>query len=109
VVGYRDPLLQIDDGALTIRRYYFPFGSKRVPLASIREVRRRELGTLTGGWRIWGTANPRRWWNLDPSRPRKSTVFLIDAGAAVEPAVTPDDPAAFAEALGEADVPVSVA
>ncbi|MGH2864990.1 MAG: hypothetical protein ACRDJX_07035 [Solirubrobacteraceae bacterium] len=57
------------------------------------------MGALTGRGRIWGTANPRYWANLDPARPRKRVGFVLDLGRPVRPFLTPDDPDAFEAAL----------
>jgi hypothetical protein len=54
---------------------------------------------LTGRARLWGTANPRYWANLDPQRPRKQVGFILDTGHAVCPFLTPDDPATFESSL----------
>ena len=96
---YTDPRIEVSAEGLRIRRYYFPSGDKRVPFAAIRAVRRVEVGTLRGRWRIWGTANPHYWTNFDPGRPRKKKGFLLDLGERVQPFLTPDDPATFEASL----------
>jgi hypothetical protein len=88
-----------------VRGYYVPWGTKRIGYGSIRSLRRVSVGAFTGRGRIWGTANPRYWASLDPRRPRKEVGFLVDAGRRVRPFLTPDDPVAFAAAVG-AHVPV---
>ena len=45
-----------------------------------------------GRARIWGTANPRYWANLDPQRPTKKAGLILDLGRLVRPFITPDDP-----------------
>lgn len=97
--GYADGRLEASPAGLRIRHYYLPWGDKRVPWGAIRGVRRVDVGALRGRWRIWGTSNPRYWANLDPGRPRKRKGYLLDLGRAVQPFVTPDDPAAFEAAL----------
>ncbi|MBV8065696.1 MAG: hypothetical protein JOY72_02960 [Actinobacteria bacterium] len=104
-MSYRDPLLEIDAGELTIRRYY-GVGSRRIPLDTIREAVERPLSFRFGSWRIWGSGDFRHWWNLDPSRPSKPERFELVTGRWVIPTVTPDDPAAFADALRAAGVAV---
>lgn len=96
---YTDPRIETTADGLRIRRYYLPFGDKRIGWDEIRSVGRVEVGALRGRFRIWGTANPRYWANLDPSRPRKKRGFIVDLGGTVKPFVTPDDPAAFEAAL----------
>lgn len=103
---YHDPSIGIDDGALTIRGYYLPGTVKRVPLARITSVERVTIGATRGRGRIWGTANPGYWANLDVRRPRKAVAFLVDVGRKVKPFVTPDDPDAFEAALRHEGVEV---
>jgi hypothetical protein len=90
--GYDDGKIECGPDGLHIRGYYFPWGSKRIPYASIRGVQRVDIGAFTGRGRIWGTANPRYWANFDPGRPRKKVGLILDLGKAVKPFVTPDDP-----------------
>ena len=106
-MAYQDRSIGVTEDALTIKGYYFPGTVKRVRLATIRSVRRTDMAALRGRGRIWGTANPGYWANFDPSRPRKTVAFLVDAGKAVKPFVTPDDPAAFESALRERGVEVT--
>jgi hypothetical protein len=96
---YADPRIEAAPGGLRIRHYYFPWGDKRIPYETIRSVRRVEIGPLRGRLRLWGTANPRYWANLDLGRFRKKKGFVLDLGRSVRPFLTPDDPAAFETAL----------
>ena len=98
---YRDHTLTVDDDGITLRWYYFPFGTKRIPFARLRSVTRADIGAMTGRGRIWGTANPRYWANLDVNRPKKTTGYVLDTGRFVRPFVTPDEPGAFEAALSE--------
>lgn len=106
-MAYQDGSIRVSDETLTIKGYYFPGTVKRVPLAAIRSVRRTDMSASRGRGRIWGTANPGYWANFDPRRSRKTVAFLVDAGKAVKPFVTPDDPAAFESALRERGVEVT--
>lgn len=106
-MAYQDGSIGVTDDALTIKGYYFPGTVKRVPLTAIRSVRRTDMGAFRGRGRIWGTANPGYWANFDPKRPRKTVAFLVDAGKAVKPFVTPDGPAAFESALRERGVEIT--
>ncbi|MDA8290943.1 MAG: hypothetical protein M0Z33_04580 [Actinomycetota bacterium] len=106
-MGYQDRSIGVTADALTIKGYYFPGAVKSVPLAAIRSVRRADMTAFRGRARIWGTANPGYWANFDPARPRKTVAFLVDAGKAVKPFVTPDDPAAFEAALRDSGVDVT--
>lgn len=96
---YKDRRIECSTDGVRIHGYYIPWGSKLIPYASIRSIRRVNMGALTGRARLWGTANPRYWANLDPQRPRKSVGFIIDTGHVVCPFLTPDDPDAFESAL----------
>ena len=106
-MAYQDGSIGVTGDALTIKGYYFPGTVKRVPLGAIRSVRRADMAALRGRGRIWGTANPGYWANFDPKRPGKTVAFLVDAGKAVKPFVTPDDPQAFEAALRESGVEVT--
>jgi hypothetical protein len=99
---YDDGKARLDEGGLTLRRYYFPLGSaKRIPYADIRAVSVRPMGWWTGRGRLWGSAHPRYWLPLDGSRPRKDSLVVVDIGRRVRPAFSPDDPARVMELLGE--------
>lgn len=91
-VDYQDRWVGCAPNDVRLRAYYFPWGTKRIRYASIRAVRRVELSTVRGMWRIWGTTNPRYWANLDPQRPRKRVGLILDLGRHIRPFVTPDDP-----------------
>lgn len=96
---YHDRWIDITSHEIVIRGYYFPWGTKRIPLETIRHVTRVRLGAMNGRSRIWGTANAGVWASLDPGRPRKRAGFLIDYGRAITPLITPDDPDAAAAVL----------
>ena len=96
---YRDALLTVEEGTLTIRRYGFPLTDKRIRVAEIRGAIDCPIGRWSGQLRMWGSGDFRRWWNLDLGRRRKTRAFELDTGSRVRPMVTPDDPDAFAAAL----------
>jgi hypothetical protein len=98
---YKDRWIECTADAVLIRGYYFPWGTKRVPYGSIREVRRVPIGTRTGRARIWGSTTLRYWASLDPGRPRKKTALILDTGHAILPFITPDDPEAVVAAISE--------
>lgn len=93
---YRDRWIECTADAILIRGYYFPWGTKRIPYRSIRQIRQVKLGTFTGRGRIWGSTTLRYWASLDPERPSKSTGLVLDTGRPILPLITPDDPAAVA-------------
>ncbi|WP_221936700.1 PH domain-containing protein [Skermania sp. ID1734] len=82
-----------------MRGYYFPWGTKHIPYADIKSVRRVQLSAARGKGRIWGTSNPRYWAHLDPRRPRKSVGLILDLGRWVRPLLTPDDADAVEAAI----------
>ena len=98
---YRDRWIECLSARIQLRAYYFPWGTKRIPYASIRSVKRVEIGAFSGKGRIWGTANPRYWASLDPARPKKSVGLILDLGRYVRPFITPDDPDAVEALLRE--------
>jgi hypothetical protein len=82
-VVFRDDVLEI--------RHYYPWGSKKVPYQSIVGVQRVALSALRGRARIWGTANPGYWANLDTKRPTKKEGLVLDLGKPIKPFITPND------------------
>jgi len=70
---YCDKLIYIDDNALTIRLYYFPFGSKRVNFSEIETV----IGYKGCCMRLWGTGDFWTWFGCDWGRMRREMVFVI--------------------------------
>ena len=89
---YQDDRITCTDSTVIVRGYYFPLGTaKKVPYRDIRHVEQIELGS--GRWRIWGTADPRYWFHLDPKRRHKRWALVLDLGKFVRPVITPDDPA----------------
>ncbi len=100
---YDDGLIQLDQEALTLRRYHFPSGtSKIIPLRSIRGYRVSPLGLFVQRFRIWGSSDLRRWLPLDVRRPLKSTLVTLDVpGTYPDPACTPEHPKQFAALLSE--------
>lgn len=89
---YDDGRVACATDGLRLRWYYFPWGTKHIPYDRIRGVRRVDIGAFTGRARIWGTANPRYWANLDPARPKKKVGLIVDTGRRVTPFITPDYP-----------------
>ncbi|MCB0950394.1 MAG: hypothetical protein KDB44_14180 [Mycobacterium sp.] len=100
---YDDGLIQLDQEALTLRRYHFPSGtSKIIRLRDIRGYRISPLGLFLHRFRIWGTSDLRHWLPLDVRRPLKSKLVTLDVpGTYPDPACTPADPQQFVELLSE--------
>jgi hypothetical protein len=105
---YKDQWITCTEGAIVIRWYYL-WGAKRIPYASIRSATQVGVTTFHGGGRIWGTANPRYWASLDPGRRRKKAALILDLGRRVCPYITPDDVGAVEAILkqraGLTDIP----
>ncbi|GFG73683.1 hypothetical protein MBOT_10480 [Mycobacterium botniense] len=101
--SYDDGLVQLDDQAITLRRYHFPSGTAKViPLNTVRGYRAEPLGLLLHRFRIWGSSDLRRWLPLDVRRPLKSTLITLDVpGTRPRPAFTPAHPAEFIALLDE--------
>jgi hypothetical protein len=98
---YRDGRIECADREMSVRGYYFPWGTKRIAYTSIRSLDRFDMTATRGKGRIWGSGDLRHWANLDPQRPRKSVGFFVDVGARIVPFLTPDDPDAFERVVRE--------
>jgi hypothetical protein len=98
---YDDGLVQLDQAAITLRRYHFPSGtSKVIALDTIRGYRNERLGLLVQRFRIWGSSDMRRWLPLDAQRPLKSRLITLDVpGTWPSPAFTPARPDEFTALL----------
>ena len=99
---YSDDVITLDDGGLTLSKYYFPLGSaKRIEYADIKGVAVETMNWATGKGRVWGATDPRFWLPLDKRRHKKSTLLVFGVGKRVKPCVTPDDPDRVLELLRE--------
>ena len=73
---YKDKLIEISDEAVTFRRYYIPFGNRRV---SFDQIERVNVGPPSGravSWRLFGTSDARTWFPLDWKRPTRDKIFV---------------------------------
>ncbi|MFN8068192.1 MAG: hypothetical protein U0R77_05230 [Mycolicibacterium insubricum] len=96
---YDDGLIQLDDRAITLRRYHFPSGtSKIIPLDSVSSYLVEPLG-LMHRYRLWGSSDLRRWLPLDIARPSRTTLVTLDVDGRWQPAFTPVRPEEFTELL----------
>jgi len=98
---YDDGLIQLDQEALTLRRYHFPSGtSKVIRLRDIRGYSTSPLGLFIHRFRLWGSSDLKHWLPLDTRRPLKSTLVTLNvAGMRLDPACTPEHPEQFVELL----------
>lgn len=103
LLQYDDGLIQLDQHAITLRRYHFPSGtSKVIPLRTVRGYQTEPLGLFVNRFRIWGSWDLRRWLPLDVWRPTKSTLVTIDIpGTRLRPAFTPVRAEEFLAVLDE--------
>lgn len=105
---YQDQWITCTDDAILLRWYYL-WGTKRIPYTAIRSVQRVDVTPLHGKGRIWGSANLKYWASLDPGRPGKEAALILDVGGMVSPFITPDDVGAVADIIKErarlADIP----
>lgn len=88
---YEDNNITLDDSGITIHRYYLTGASKYISYSDIQSIRRFVLPPLRGKWRLWGSGDFRRWWNLDLNRPNKHEALELNVGKSVYPTITPDN------------------
>ena len=96
---YEDKRITCDDDGITVRQYYFPLGDKRIPYDRIRSFDQLRISVWRGRYRIWGAGDPRYWFHLDATRPKKDKAIVIDKGDWVKAVITPDDPDAVLHIL----------
>lgn len=101
--SYKDGVVQLDQTAITLRRYHFPSGTaKIIALAHVRGYRAEALGMFMARFNLWGCPDLHRWLPLDIYRPLKSTLITLDVpGTWPSPAFTPEHPKQFTELLNE--------
>jgi hypothetical protein len=99
-VLYDDGRIACDDSGVIIGWYYL-WGRKRIPYSAIHAVHKRPLGRVRGRWRLWGSGDFKRWYNLDGNRANKNVALELDVGGHVRPVITPDDPEAVATIITE--------
>ena len=89
---YSDRVVKLDEHALVIRSYYWPFGSKRIVYAAIKGFERRPLKAWQGQFRVQGLDLQRRWYSRDRHRGEKESAIDLDLGKLFRPVLTPEDP-----------------
>lgn len=91
-MAYDDGRIACTEDALVIRSYYFPAGAKRIAYDKIQGVRRRQLNTMSGRYRLWGSGDFLHWYNYDPGRRKKTVALDVHlTGRQVIPVITPDN------------------
>lgn len=76
-VLYSDSLVEISPETILFRRYYFPFGAKRLKLSDIDRVVVQKPTFATGKYRLQGSAGLRTWFPMDLQRPKRHRIFVI--------------------------------
>jgi hypothetical protein len=76
-VFYSDSLIEISAETILFKRYYFPFGAKRLKLSDIERIVVQKPSFLTGKFRLQGSAGLHTWSPMDLQRPRRRKIFFI--------------------------------
>ncbi len=76
-VLYSDSLVEISSETMLFRRYYFPFGAKRLKLSDIQRVVVQKPSFSTGKYRLQGSAGLHTWSPMDLQRPRRRQIFFM--------------------------------
>jgi hypothetical protein len=97
-VLYDDGRIACDDTGVVIGWYYL-WGRKKIPYSAIRAANKRPLRRVRGRWRLWGSGDFKRWYNLDGNRPSKTIELELDIGGRICPVITPDDPDAVSSII----------
>ncbi|HEX9065966.1 MAG TPA: hypothetical protein VF843_12735 [Streptosporangiaceae bacterium] len=97
---YDDGKISLDDDGITIRWYYL-WGTKRIPYRAIRSATTYKLTPLHGQRRIWGSGDMVHWYNLDAARPGKTTGIEISTGGTVRVCITPNDVEAVSRIIAQ--------
>ncbi len=96
---YSDDIVKLDEERIVVRRYYWPFGSKRIRYSKIRRVRPRPLKAWHGQYRVQGIDFRRRWYSRDRHRGERETAIDLSIGNILRPSITPEDPVLVLEIL----------
>lgn len=91
---YIDGVVRVDGDGLTVRRYYWPRGPKRIPFDRIRGYRTHALTMGHGQYRVHGIDRRGCWYSRDRSRQDKPLAIVLDVGRRIRPVLTPSDPQA---------------
>jgi len=75
-VLYSDKLIEISERTILIRKYFYPFGPKRVNLTDIETITVYKPSLASGKFRYWGTGNFRTWYPPD-NRAKRDKIFVM--------------------------------
>ena len=74
-VLYSDGLVEITEGCICFKNYYFPVGSKYISFSDILSVTTAHPNWLNGKYRLHGSGDLRTWFPRDWHRPSRSEIF----------------------------------
>jgi hypothetical protein len=75
---YSDKLIEIKDGSITLKKYYFPsLASKIILFEDIEKIEVKKVSFFTGKYRIQGTGNFKTWFPFDSLRSKRDKIFFI--------------------------------
>ena len=98
---YADDVVRLDAAGLRIRRYYWPFGARRIAYDEIRGYTTRPLTVGRGQYRVHGIDLGGRWYHHDVDRSNKPLAIVLDVGGRLRPVVTPSSPNDVLEILDD--------
>ncbi len=73
---YSDNFLEIKEGSILVRDYYYPFGNKSVQFENVDSVVVKKPSIFNGRFRYYGTGDFRTWFPPD-NRTARDAIFVI--------------------------------
>jgi uncharacterized membrane protein len=76
---YKDSLIEIFNGFIIFKDYYFPAGSKSINLSNVEYVKELKPTVWNGKWRLHGSGDLlfRVWFPADYNRPNRDKIFVM--------------------------------
>ena len=95
-VAYDDGRVRLEhlgseNAALVLRGYYWPTGTRRIPLSRVVDVSDWPV-TGVAGYRLHGPGRRRRWYPRDKERPGRAWGLAVRLDDGREVILTPDEP-----------------
>ena len=107
---YSDDLVEIRTDSITFKGYYFPFGSRTLPLEQVENILWWKPLWWSGKYRYWGTGDFRTWCPKDWRRHTRDRMFCIfKKGRRTRIAFTVEDSTRVIAVLENLGVPVTEA
>lgn len=102
-VAYDDGRVRVehlgsDEAALVLRAYFWPTGTRRIPLVDIEGLREWPV-TGAGAYQLHGPGRGRRWYPRDARRPERDWGLVLELQDGRRGVITPDDPVRVRELL----------